>query len=358
MVNNPGDWSHVYAPWEHSRWDGWTYTDTIFPFFLWIVGVAMMFSFAKRIERGDDKGKLAMHVLRRSVIIFALGLFTAGFPFGLGFGDHFSLATLRIPGVLQRIAICYFIAGTLVLNFSPRTQIGLMFSLLALYWILVKTIYVPGFAVGTWTPKGNLEWFIDSHLLRDHTWGGAPVPGFDPEGVLSTIPAIATTMLGVFTGLFLRTERSREEKVAWMFVAGSVLMLAGVIADNWLPINKNMWTSSYAVFMAGLALNVLACLYWLIDVKGWSGWSKPFAVYGLNAISVYVLGDILASFGWLIKFTGADGKPITLKGWYYHTFFVPVGDPMVASFLHSIAFMLVMYLIAYGMYRMKWIIRV
>lgn len=358
MVNNPGDWGHVYAPWRHSRWDGWTYTDTVFPFFLWIVGVAMMFSFAKRIERGDDKGTLALHVLRRSFIIFALGIFIAAFPFGLAFGEKFSFETLRIPGVLQRIAICYFLAGMLVLNFSTRVQIGITFSLLALYWILVKTLNVPGFGVGVWTPTGNLAWFIDSHLLSGHTWTGAPVPGFDPEGILSTLPAIATTMFGVFAGLFLRSERSKEDKVAWMFVAGSIFILAGVIADNWLPINKNMWTSSYAVFMAGLALNVLACLYWIIDVKGWSSWSKPLAVYGMNAITVYVLSELLAELGWLIKVTGPDGKIVSLQGWYYQALFVPLGNPMVTSFLHSVAFMLVMYLVAYGMYKMSWVIKV
>ena len=357
MVNNPGDWGHIYAPWRHSAWDGWTYTDTVFPFFLWIVGVAMMFSFAKRIERGEDKGKLAMHILRRSIIIFALGLFIAGFPFGMAFGEKFSFATLRIPGVLQRIAICYFIAGTLVLNFSTRVQIGITFSLLALYWILVKTVNVPGFGIGIWTPTGNLAWYIDSHLLKGHTWTGAPVPGFDPEGVLSTLPAIATTMFGVFTGLFLRTERSREEKAGWMFVTGSVLMLLGVIADHWLPINKNMWTSSYAVFMAGLALNVLASLYWIIDVKGRSSWTKPFAIFGLNAITVYVLSELVAELGWFIKVSGPDGKVISLQEWYYQGLFAHLANPMNASFLHSVAFILVMYLIAYGMYKMKWVIK-
>jgi len=358
MVNNPGDWSHIYAPWRHSAWDGWTYTDTVFPFFLWIVGVAMMFSFAKRIERGEAKGTLAMHILRRSLIIFALGLFIAGFPFGLAFGEKFSLSTLRIPGVLQRIAICYFIAGALVLNFSMRIQIGITFSLLALYWILVKTVSVPAFGVGVWTPTGNLAWYIDSHLLNGHTWTGAPVPGFDPEGILSTLPAIATIMFGVFTGSFLRTERSREEKALWMFFTGSILMLLGVITDHWLPMNKNMWTSSYAVFMAGLALNVLACLYWIIDIKGWSLWSKPFAIFGLNAITVYVLSELLAELGWFIKIPRSGGTPVSLQEWYYQNFFAHLANPMTASFLHSIAFMLTMYVVAYGMNKMKWVVKV
>jgi predicted acyltransferase len=358
LVNNPGDWSKIYAPWGHAPWNGWTYTDTIFPFFLWIVGVAMMLSFAKRIERGDDKGKLAMHVLRRSAIIFALGLFLSGFPFGLAFGHNFSFDHIRIPGVLQRIAVCYFIVGILVLNFSSRVLVGITLSLLALYWILVKTIYVPGYGVGIWTPKGNLGWFIDSHLLRGHTWSGAPARGFDPEGIFSTIPAIATTLFGVFTGSFLRTERSREEKVAWMFFAGSILLLLGLIMDNWLPINKNMWTSTYAVFMAGLALNVLACCFWIIDVKGWASWSKPFEIYGQNAITMFFLAGFFGRLTALIKFTGASGDVITLKTWYYRAFFEPISDPMIASFAHSIAFMLGLYVIAYFMHRMKWVVKV
>lgn len=358
LVNNPGDWSKIYAPWGHAPWNGWTYTDTIFPFFLWIVGVAMMLSFAKRIERGDDKGKLAMHVLRRSVIIFALGMFLAGFPFGLAFGHKFSFDHIRIPGVLQRIAVCYFIGGILVLNFSNRVLMGITASLLALYWILVKTTYVPGYGAGIWTPAGNLGWFIDSHLLKGHTWSGAPAKGFDPEGIFSTIPAIATTLFGVFTGSFLREKRSREEKVAWMFVAGNILLLLGLIMDNWLPINKNMWTSTYAVFMAGLALTVLACCFWIIDVKGWGWWSKPFEIYGQNAITMFFLAGLFGRLSALIKFTGASGDVISLKTWYYRVFFDPIGDPMIASFAHSIAFMLGLYVIAYFMHRMKWVVKV
>jgi predicted acyltransferase len=358
LVNNPGDWGHIYAPWKHAAWDGWTYTDTIFPFFLWIVGVAMIFSFSKRIERGDNKGALALHVLRRSVIIFALGMLLAGFPFGLAFGHNFSLATIRIPGVLQRIAVCYLVSALIVLNFSVRTQLALTWGLLALYWVLVKTINVPEFGVGVWTPKGNLGWFIDSHLLRRHTWSGSPAPGFDPEGIFSTIPAIATTMFGVFTGHFLRQSHSREQQTAWMLFGGVVLMLFGLVCDSWLPINKNMWTSSYSIFMAGLALVCLASCFWLIDVQGIRGWSKPFEIYGQNAIVVFVLAGIIGRLTSLIKWRTAEGAVVSLKAWYYQSFFLPIGDPMLASFLHSIAFALGLYGIAYAMHRMKWILKI
>ena len=358
LVNNPGDWGHIYAPWKHAPWDGWTYTDTIFPFFLWIVGVAMMFSFGKRIERGDDKGALAMHVLRRSAIIFALGMFLAGFPFGLAFGHHFSVSVIRIPGVLQRIAVCYLVSGLLVLNLSYRAQVAVLWSLLAGYWILVKTVNVPGYGVGVWTPKGNLAWFIDAHLLRGHTWSGAPALGFDPEGIFSTIAAIATMMFGVFTGNFLRQPRSREEQTNRMFFAGASLLLLGLVCENWLPINKNMWTSSYAVFMAGLALICLACCFWLIDVRGVRWWSKPFEIYGQNAITVFLLSGIIGRLTALIKWPQGDGSLISLKSWYYQTLFLPLGNPMVASFAHSIAFVLGLYCIAYALHRMNWIIKV
>ena len=405
MVNNPGDWSKVYAPWGHRPWDGWTYTDTIFPFFLWIVGVAMMLSFAKRIERGEDKKMLTWHVIWRAGVIFFLGLFLAGVPalsafflwiaaltyvivllrrtlaprpgekpvvrsraylFGaagiilallplvLPIVQMSGLHWVRIPGVLQRIAVCYLIGGLLVIWTSTRVQIGITFSLLALYWILVKTINVPGYGVGVWTPEGNLAWYIDSNLLHGHTWRGAPARGFDPEGIFSTIPAIATAMFGIFTGAWLRTERSKEVKTAGMFVAGNILLLAALIMDNWLPINKNLWTSSYSVFMAGLALNVLACIYWILDVKGWSGWQKPFAIYGQNAITMFVLAGV---FGRLLSMK-FGGMQMSLKAWYYEKFFQPIGDPMIASFAHSVAFMLFLYVIAWIMYKRNWIIKV
>ncbi|MBI5463566.1 MAG: DUF5009 domain-containing protein [Ignavibacteriales bacterium] len=405
LVNNPGEWGHIYAPWAHAKWDGWTYTDTIFPFFLWIVGVAMMLSFAKRLERGADKGELARHVIWRAAVIFYLGLFLAGVPqlslfflwiaalayvllqlrkvfaprsgeepqpksrgyifaaVGVGLAalpfivplmHTEELNAIRIPGVLQRIAVCYLIAGLISLYTSTRAQIGITFALLAAYWILVKTINVPGYGVGVWTPMGNFAWYIDSHVLQGHTWRGAPAPGFDPEGIFSTIPAIATTLFGVFTGRYLRTQHTKEEKTSWMFVTGSLLMLAGLIMDNWLPINKNMWTSTYSVFMAGLALVCLSCIFWIVDVKGWARWSKPFEIYGQNAITMFVLSGVVGRLT-SMKF---GGMSVSIKTWYYNSFFVPVGDPMASSFLHSIAFMLFLYVIAYLMYRMKWIVKV
>lgn len=358
LVNNPGDWGYVYAPFRHAAWNGWTYTDTVFPFFLWIVGVAMTFSFAKRMERGDDKKKLALHVLQRSAIIFLIGLLLNGLPFGLLFGHQFSFSTIRIPGVLQRIAVCYLVAGLIVLNTGWKAQGWIATVILTMYWIAVAVIPVPGFGAGVLDPTGNLCWYLDSSLLIGHTWSGAPAPGFDPEGILSTLPAVGTTLFGVLTGHLLRSEKSREEKLIRMFVYGNVLLLVGLIMDNWFPINKNLWTSSYVVFMAGLALNVLGVLYWLIDIKKKQRWSQPFAIYGLNAITMFFLAGLFGRLSWLVKLTNDAGERITLKTWYYGNLFVPLASPMVASFAHSLFYVLLLYAIAYVMYKRQWIIKV
>jgi predicted acyltransferase len=357
LVNNPGSWNAIYPQLEHARWNGWTVTDWIFPFFLWIVGVAMTLSFAKRKEHGEDRGKLLLHVLRRALIIFALGLFLSGFPFGVVWGN-FSLATWRIPGVLQRIAVCYLIASAIFLYSGLRAQIWWVVGLLASYWAAVMLIPVPGYGAGVLQPTGCLPWYVDSNLLAGHTWSGAPAPGFDPEGILSTVPAIATTLLGILTGHWLRTAYSREEKTAWMFVFGNFFLVAGAIMDIWFPINKNLWSSSYVVFMAGFALVCFSMFYWLMDVKGHTKWGRPFVIYGMNAIAVFVLSGIIGRLITLIKVTGSDGNPVTLKGMIYNTLFVPYFSPVNASTLFAVAFILVMYLVVWVMWKRKWFIKI
>ncbi len=358
LVNNPGDWGHVYAPFRHAAWNGWTYTDTIFPFFLWIVGVAMTFSFAKRMERGDDRKKLTLHVLQRSAIIFLIGLLLNGIPFGLLFGHTFSFSTMRIPGVLQRIALCYLVTGLIVLKTEWRTQAWIAAALLICYWLAVALIPVPGYGAGILEPTGSLAWYIDSSLLSGHTWSGAPAPGFDPEGILSTVPAIGSTLFGVLTGHLLRSGKSSEEKLIRMFVYGNGLLLAGIVLDNWFPINKNLWSSSYVLLMAGLAMNVLGTLYWIIDVRKIQRWSKPFAIYGLNAITMFFLAGLFGRLSWILKGTNDLGEQITLKSWYYNTLFLPLASPMVASFAHSMFYVLLLYAIAYVMYKQHWVIKV
>jgi len=358
LVNNPGSWSDVYPPLSHAPWHGWTFTDLIFPFFLWIVGVAMTFSFARRGAGGSQTGALLRHVLRRSVIIFAIGLFLAALPLGLLPAHPFSLATLRIPGVLQRIAVCYLIASAITLTTGWRGQVGWIVGLLASYWLLVMLVPVPGYGAGVLEPTGSLAWYLDSTILAGHTWSGAPVPGFDPEGILSTIPAIATTLLGVLTGHLLRSNLSGEAKTAWLFIGGEALLALGLVMNHWLPINKNLWTSSYAVFMAGSAMVAFATCYWLIDVKGYRRWAHPFVVYGMNAIVIFGLSGIVGKMLYLIKWTAADGTAVTLKGFIYEGLFTPVASPVNASLLFAIAFVLAGYLAAEWMWRRGWIVRI
>jgi predicted acyltransferase len=358
LVNNPGTWSAIYPQLRHAAWNGWTFTDWIFPNFLFIVGVAMTYSFARRIEEGADRQKLMLHVLRRAAIIFLFGLFLAGYPFGLALGHTFSFSSIRIPGVLQRIAVCYLAASAIMLYGGIRAQLRWTVSLLGLSWLAMKLIPVPGFGAGVLEPTGNLCWYVDSYVLAGHTWRGAPVPGFDPEGIVSTFPAIATTLFGVLTGHWLRTDRSGAAKTAWMFVAGNGLLLLGAILDMWLPINKNLWTSSYSIFMAGWALVCLAMFYWLIDVKGFRRWATPFAIYGMNAIAVFVLSGVVARTMGLIKVGRSDGTITSLWGWVFENWYLSWASPINASLLFAISFILVMFVVVWIMWKKRWFLKV
>jgi predicted acyltransferase len=362
LVNNPGSWSAIYPQLEHASWNGWTFTDFIFPFFLWIVGVAMTFSFAYRKERGDSDRTLLLQVFRRAVIIFLLGLFLTAFPFG-ALGTKFSLSTLRIPGVLQRIAVCYFIGSLIYLKTTFRGQVRVITILLAAYWLAVKLIPVPGYGAGGLDPVGNLVWHIDSTLLHGHTWAGAPAPGGDPEGILSTIPAIATTLFGALTGQYLRnSNHSKEEKTIWMFIVGAALLFFGAWFDMYLPINKNMWTSSYAIFMAGWAMTIFSIFYYLIDVKGYRTWATLLVIYGMNAIFVFVLSGVLGRLFGIIKFNVmlSDGSfaYVGLKTLITQNLINPFLSPLMASLAFAILWDLMLFLFAWGMWKKKWFLKV
>jgi predicted acyltransferase len=351
LVNFPGSWGSVYPPLRHAAWNGWTPTDLIFPFFLFIVGVAMTFSFSNRLARGASESQLLLHVLKRSLIIFALGVFLNGFP-------YFNLSTLRIPGVLQRIAICYFFASLVALKTGIKGQAITAVVLSLLYWVLMKVVPVPGFGAGVLEPTGNLAWYIDSNLLSGHTWSGAPVPGFDPEGILSTIPAIATTLFGILTGHWLRSARDKMEKTSGLFVMGNVGLFLGIIVNNWFPINKNLWSTSYVIFTAGTALIFLAMCYWFIDVKGYKRGMTPFLIYGTNAIAVYVLSGIVGRLLTLINVAQPDGSSITLKTFLYNNLFASWLDPFNASLAYAVTYILIWLGIMAIFYRAKIFIRI
>lgn len=376
LVNNPGSWSAVYPPLLHAEWHGWTFTDTVFPFFLWIVGVAVPLSSSRRLEAGQSRRQLFLHALRRAMIIFALGFglnsfgyFIDGSLWRLGFAEwlHQYATNVRIPGVLQRIAICYLIATVIFLRASIRGQALWTVGLLAGYWLLMAFAPFPVSVHGEtrWISgvleKGdNFAAYIDNLVLNGpvigtHVWKVART--WDPEGIVSTLPAIATCLFGILTGHLLRLKRSDAEKTAWLMVGGAVLLWLGSLMDLGLPINKSLWTSSYAVFMAGLAMVCFGVYYWLIDVQGWRAWARPMAIYGMNAITVFVLAGLLGRLSLEIRIAATGGKTVALKTYLYERFFVPLASPINASLLWALAYVLLLYVVAWAMYRKQWFVK-
>lgn len=344
LVNNPGTWAHVYAPLDHAKWHGWTPTDLIFPFFLFIVGVAIPFSFGK--FQGAQKPSLYRRILRRSAVIYLLGLFLSLFP-------KFDLSRVRFVGVLPRIAIVYLIVSILVINLSRRTLAWVTAGILFGYWALMSWAPVPDYGAGVLTPEGNFAAWIDRILVPGRMYQGT----WDPEGFVSTLPALATTLLGVFTGDWLRSKRDRVEIAKGLMATGLAATLLGLLWGYWFPINKNLWTSSYVLFSAGAAQILLALMYWVIDVKGYRKWTRPLVAFGVNAISVFVLAGIVARL--LINTqVGAGDEAIPLKRWLYDGFFAPWASPVNASLAFAIVFVLIMWALVELLYQRRIFIKV
>jgi predicted acyltransferase len=343
LVNNPGDWGAIYSPLEHASWHGWTPTDLVFPFFLFIVGVSVTLALGRRAETAGSKRQIYLKILRRAAIIFALGLFLGGFP-------AFDLATIRIPGVLQRIAVCYLVTSIIFLNTDWRQQLYVAAALLLGYWALMTLAPVPGFGAGVLDSKeGNLAAYVDRAVFGRHVWRFAKV--YDPEGLLSTLPAIATTLAGVLTGHLLRSRRPALEKVSAMFVAGAACVVAGWVWNYWFPVNKALWTSSYVLLTAGLALELLAVCYWLVDVKSYRRWALPFVVFGTNALAAFFLTGLCAKLLGLFKLAGADGKPVALQSVIFRNLFASWLTPVNASLAFAVCFVLVWLGLMWLLYR-------
>ena len=347
LVNNPGTWSAIHSPLAHAEWHGLTPTDLVFPFFLFIVGVSITLALGRRSESGGSNRDLYLKIVRRTLIIFALGLVLAGFP-------RYELSTIRIPGVLQRISVCYFIASIIFLNTKWRTQAVIAAALLLAYWLLMVLIPAPGFSSGDLSMEGNLAAYVDRTLLGRHTWK----PMYDPEGILSTIPAIVTTLGGVLTGHWLRSRRSQLEKVAGMFVTGAACMVVGWAWGFWFPINKALWTSSYVLLTAGLALQFLAVCFWLVDIRGLRRWATPFLVFGSNALIIYFLSELFSHIISLVSFTRADGSAVDLKTLIYEQAFASWASPVNASVLFAICIVLLWLGVAALLYRKRIFIKV
>ena len=347
MVNNNG--GHAWHPFEHSAWNGWTPTDLVFPTFLFLVGVTTVFSIESRLKRGESASSQIPHIIRRFVVLFLLGLFVNGFP-------EFPWAHLRIYGVLQRIAICYLIASIiwLAVRTSPRKVAylsGILVACLAGYWMLMRFVPVPGYGVpGRNIPlldkDANLVAWLDRHIFPGRLYEGTR----DPEGLLSDIPSLATTILGMLTALWLRTDRSLGRKWAGLLAGGVALIVLGELWNPWFPINKKLWTSSYVLFAAGCSLLVWALCLWLTDIRGWKkGWTGFWLVFGTNAIFAYVLSEVLGSLSWFIRIN----PHLDLGEWCYRHIYAFIHPPGLASLTYSVLFMLVCWLPVTVLYRKK-----
>jgi len=355
LVNMPGDHNFTYAPLTHARWDGWSIADLIFPFFIFIVGVAMPYSFAGRSARGDSKGKLVAHILLRTVILFAIGVFMNGYYNFMDGLPRYHLANIRIFNALQRIALCYFFASLLYLRLKNQRLAITATAILVLYFILLKFVPVPGHGAGVLGRDGNWVQFIDLHVMAGHLQTATG----ESKGLLGTFPAVANMLIGVLAGVYLRSPRSAMEKVRSFLVVGIVGLLLGSVWSVWFPINQNLWTSSLVVFMCGMALVILACCYYLADVRKITWWTKPFVIVGVNSLFLWVVAGTTTSLInlELIKFTLANGTRVTLVTLIYKLFASWVG-PVNGSELYAVAWTALWLGILTVMYKKRIIVKV
>lgn len=344
IVNTPGSWSHVYPPLLHAEWHGLTPTDLVFPFFLFMVGVSITLAFNKRLEKGVNPSSLIGKTLKRTLIIFGLGLFLALFP-------QFDFANLRIAGVLQRIAVVYLICSLLFLQVRNWKGIAILSAVLLIaYWLMMTLIPVPGVGAANLEPGTNLAAWLDSvampgRLYRE-TW--------DPEGLLSTLPAVVTGLTGILAGFLIQSRKSAEHKIIWMMVAGSVLCVLAYFWHQVFPVNKNLWSSAYVLASSGMAGLLLGCLYWLIDVQKYQRWTPFFVAFGMNAITAYVLHGVLID-AFVLDF---DGDGTALKTESYQAL-VSMGLSLkLASFVWALLYVMLCFIPIWVMYKKKIIVKI
>ncbi|MDB5120732.1 MAG: hypothetical protein JWN56_1950 [Sphingobacteriales bacterium] len=357
LVNNPGDWGHIYPPLEHAEWNGCTPTDLIFPFFLFIVGVSISFALGSKKEIAADHNKLLFTAAKRAIILIILGLIIQSFRILLKDPAQV-FPTLRIPGVLQRIAIVFFITVWMFLKTSTKTQFRTLIIILIIYWVIMTFIPVPGVGAANLEKETNMGAWIDRSIFTEaHLWSSSKT--WDPEGLLGTLPAVSTGLFGLLVGKWLkRKDKDDAVKISWMFSVGFLAVILGLIWDLFFPINKALWTSSYVLFAGGLATISLAFCYWIIDVNHYKSVTRPFVVFGVNAIAVFFLSAILPQLINLIKVTTPGGIKLGLIPYAYQTFIIPYFSPVNASLVYAVTFVLIWLLILWMMYNKKIIIKV
>lgn len=396
LVNDPGDWGHIYPPLEHSKWDGCTPTDLIFPFFLFMVGVSIVYAMESKKAAVANHGQIILHAFRRMVTLIFITLLVQLFyhPFpgtvqclglvvlvcGLVYVNtvgntavwagalaviaaiafffyHPGLATLRFPGVLQRIAVVYFISTLLYLKTSAKTRAWLFGGALISYYIIMCFIPVPGVGYANLNPETNMGAWVDRTIIGvNHLWAESHT--WDPEGLLGTIPAIATCLFGMRVGSWLkRPDVENGTKVSWMFVYGIGAVVLALFWDLFFPINKALWTSSFVLYTGGLGTITLAFLYWIIDVKGYKRFTTFFVVYGMNAITAYIMADFVPGLIALINLK-LKGQTVNGYGFIYQTLFVPYFSPVNASLAGAIWLVLLIWVLLWFLYIRKIIIKV
>ena len=374
LVNDPGTWSAIYPPLEHAPWNGWTPTDLIFPFFLFIAGVTTHLSLTSRRARGDDEAAIRRQIIRRGALIFLLGFLVNGFPYFTwgnitGVADPTFIQRVidrlyhwRIMGVLQRIGLAYMLGALLSQGKSLKRQVATIVVLLYGYWFAMTVLPVPDSGamgqlmlgdpartMAAWWDRLLLDW--TRFGLGNHTWVSSVT--WDPEGIFSTIPAIGTAMLGNLAGQWIGTRRSLTERINGLFAIGSIGMMMGMMWNWAFPINKSLWTSSYVVFCAGMACVALATVMWVVDVQNIRKWTKPFVIYGMNPMVAFVGSGVMARCIYSIFTVTYDGKKIPLEAGIYQTLFASWLEPVNASLAFAITFVLFWFGILSVLYQKK-----
>ncbi|WDF75765.1 heparan-alpha-glucosaminide N-acetyltransferase domain-containing protein [Mucilaginibacter sp. KACC 22773] len=345
LVNDPGDWGHIYWPLEHSKWNGCTPTDLVFPFFLFMVGVSIVYAMQGKKSDEANHGKAILSILRRTLIIVALGVC-------LPLISDFQFAHLRFPGVLQRIGVVFGITAIMYLKTNTRTQIMIAVSCLMGYYLIMTFVPVPGVAHPNLEKETNLGAYIDRIVFTtNHLWQASKT--WDPEGLLGTIPAIGTCLLGVFAGTWLKSDRLKNgNEILKLTGAGVLLVILGLVWNTFFPINKQLWTSSFVLFTAGLAIIILSLSYWLIDVKGYKKILPPFLAFGRNAIAAYVLADVIPEILSIIPVTD-NGHKTNIWSYMYFHLLTPNFSPENASLISAILTVIIIFIPVWILYIKK-----
>ncbi len=336
LVNTSGNGEYTYAPLKHAHWHGFTPTDLVFPSFMFIIGVAMRFSLAPSgyVLTADLRNK----ILKRAGLLFLIAYLIHNFPY-----TDFSFATMRIPGVLQRLAIGFAFTAFIVLLLPRKLFIYITIGLLLGYWLIL-------WAFGNYDETTNAVLYLDRFLLGEkHLYGGQGFP-FDPEGILSSLPAVASTLIGYLVGIGIQEAKEKKNLVAKLAIWGIGLIIIALIWNTAFPINKKLWTSSFVLLCAGLDMVIIAPLIWIIDIKNKTNWTYFFKVFGMNSIAAYAISELLA-IGWGSISVSEGSATTSFSNWLYWHIFQPVFGNYNGALAYAIAFVLICWLPLWWMYK-------